>query len=332
MKDSKIKPKVVVDAVITWVDGSDKKLVNNKIRYLNIEKESKIQNVKTRYNQVGEIKYVIKSIIKFAPFINNIFIITDNQSPKIIEDSNSWSKEYRDKLKVIDHKVIFRDFLKFLPTFNSTTIETMLHYIPNLSEHFIYFNDDMFLIKPTKICDWFKEGRPIVSGKWKKLPQKIWYYRLKYLLFPWTLKRAGFKYSQAHSAQIAGFKEKYFLTYHKPRPLLKSYFFNYISKEKKDLIDQIKYRFRNYKQYYSYSLVWHKAINNHTLILKENDDLLEIHRPHKIGFKKVISLLDNNESDNSVFALNIQSLDLVNTIDLKFILNWLKIKTEINLT
>ena len=65
MKDSKIKPKVVVDAVITWVDGSDKKLVNKKIRYLNIEKESKIQNVKTRYNQVGEIKYVIKSIITF---------------------------------------------------------------------------------------------------------------------------------------------------------------------------------------------------------------------------------------------------------------------------
>ena len=232
---------------------------------------------------------------------------------------------------MVDHKVIFRDFTEFLPTFNSTTIETMLHYIPNLSEHFIYFNDDMFLIKPTKISDWFKEGRPIVSGKWKKLPQKIWYYQLKYLLFPWTLKRAGFKYSQAHSAQMAGFKEKYFLTHHKPRPLLKSHFFNYISEEKKDLIDQIKYRFRNYKQYYSYSLVWHKAINNQSLILKENNDLLEIHRPHKIGSKSVISLLDKNELDNSVFALNIQSLDLVNANDLNIILNWLKTKTKINL-
>ena len=209
--DSNIKPKILVDAVITWVDGSDKDLIKKKAKYLNSEKESKIQNVKTRYNQVGEIEFVIKSIIKFAPFINNIFIVTDNQTPKIIDDSNSWRKEYREKLKVVDHKVIFRDFIEFLPTFNSTTIETMLHYIPDLSEHFIYFNDDMFLIKPTKISDWFKDGIPIVSGKWKKLPQKIWYYRLKYLLFPWTLKRAGFKYSQAHSAQIAGFKEKYFL-------------------------------------------------------------------------------------------------------------------------
>ena len=332
MIDSKNRSKILVDAVITWVDGSDEKLANKKTKYLSGEKESKIQNVKTRYNQVGEIEYVIKSIIKFAPFINNIFIVTDSQIPKIIDDSNSWRKEYREKLKVVDHKVIFRDFIEFLPTFNSTTIETMLHYIPNLSEHFIYFNDDMFLIKPTKISHWFKNGIPIVSGKWKKLPQKIWYYRLKYLFFPWTLKRAGFKYSQAHSAQIAGYKKKYFLTHHKPRPLLKSYFFNYISKEKKDLIDQIKYRFRNYKQYYSYSLVWHKAINNKSLILKENDDLLEIHRPYKIGFKKVISLLDKNESNKAVFALNIQSLDLVNTNDLKFILKWLKTKTKINLT
>ena len=332
MIDSKNRSKILVDAVITWVDGSDEKLANKKTKYLSGEKESKIQNVKTRYNQVGEIEYVIKSIIKFAPFINNIFIVTDSQRPKIIDDSNSWRKEYREKLKVVDHKVIFRDFIEFLPTFNSTTIETMLHYIPNLSEHFIYFNDDMFLIKPTKISHWFKNGIPIVSGKWKKLPQKIWYYRLKYLFFPWTLKRAGFKYSQAHSAQIAGYKKKYFLTHHKPRPLLKSHFFNYISKEKKDLIDQIKYRFRNYKQYYSYSLVWHKAINNKSLILKENDDLLEIHRPYKIGFKKVISLLDKNESNKAVFALNIQSLDLVNTNDLKFILKWLKTKTKINLT
>ena len=169
--DSNIKPKILVDAVITWVDGTDKDLSKKKAKYLNGEKESKIQNVKTRYNQVGEIEFVIKSIIKFAPFINNIFIVTDGQSPKIIDESNSWRKEYRDKLKVIDHKVIFREFIGFLPTFNSTTIETMLHYIPNLSEYFIYFNDDMFLIKPTKISDWFKDGRPIVSGKWKKLPQ-----------------------------------------------------------------------------------------------------------------------------------------------------------------
>ena len=112
---------------------------------------------------------------------------------------------------------------------------------------------------------------------------------------------------------------------------MKSHFFNYISEEKKDLTDQIKYRFRNYKQYYSYSLVWHKAINNQSLILKENNDLLEIHRPHKIGSKSVISLLDKNELDNSVFALNIQSLDLVNANDLNIILNWLKTKTKINL-
>ena len=120
--DSNIKPKILVDAVITWVDGSDKDLIKKKGEYLKSEKESKIQNVKTRYNQVGEIEFVIKSIIKFAPFINNIFIVTDGQSPKIIDESNSWKKEYRDKLKVIDHKVIFREFTGFLPTFKLFTV------------------------------------------------------------------------------------------------------------------------------------------------------------------------------------------------------------------
>ena len=101
--DPNIKPKILVDAVITWVDGSDKDLIKKKAEYLNSEKESEIQNIKTRYNQVGEIEFVIKSIIKFAPFINNIFIVTDDQSPKIIDYSNSWRKEYREKLKVVDH-------------------------------------------------------------------------------------------------------------------------------------------------------------------------------------------------------------------------------------
>ena len=57
--DSNIKPNILVDAVITWVDGSDKDLIKKKAKYLNSEKESKIQNVKTRYNQVGEIEFVI---------------------------------------------------------------------------------------------------------------------------------------------------------------------------------------------------------------------------------------------------------------------------------
>ena len=61
--DSNIKPKILVDAVITWVDGSDQDLIKKKAEYLNREKESKIQNIKTRYSQVGEIEFVIKSII-----------------------------------------------------------------------------------------------------------------------------------------------------------------------------------------------------------------------------------------------------------------------------
>ena len=58
--DSNIKPKILVDAVITWVDGSDKDLIKKKAEYLNIEKKSKVKNVKNRNHQVGQIEYLIK--------------------------------------------------------------------------------------------------------------------------------------------------------------------------------------------------------------------------------------------------------------------------------
>ena len=72
---------ITVDAVITWVDGNDKiwqeKL--NKFAEVKIDFKSKEQSV--RYNSIGEIDIAIKSIIKFAPFIKNIFLVTDNQKP-----------------------------------------------------------------------------------------------------------------------------------------------------------------------------------------------------------------------------------------------------------
>ena len=255
--DPNIKPKILVDAVITWVDGSDKDLIKKKAGYLNSEKESKIQNVKTRYNQVGEIEFVIKSIIKFAPFINNIFIVTDGQSPKIIDDSNSWRNEHREKLKVVDHKEIFRDFIEFLPTFNSTTIETMLHYIPNLSEHFIYFNDDMFLIKPTSPIDWFQNGLPVIRGHWISFSDRLWYKKVASILFFHKKRRWSFKKMQERAAKIVGYQRKYFRTYHNPRALTKTHFSNFFESEKTDLEQQIKPRFRTNNQFNAYVLTWH---------------------------------------------------------------------------
>ncbi len=135
---------IQVDAVITWVNGNDK----NWQKKINTYSESKInfssENHLKRYNSIGEVDIAIKSIIKFAPFIKNIFLVTDDQSPESFDSLKSLAQEKGINLELVDHKVIFSGFEEYLPTFNSCSIISMLFKIPNLSEHFIIFNDDTF--------------------------------------------------------------------------------------------------------------------------------------------------------------------------------------------
>ena len=95
---------------------------------------------RTRFDQVNEIKFTVDSILKFAPYIKKIHIVTDNQTPGFLANS----KIYKDKVSIVDHKIIFKGFEQYLPTFNCRSIETCIYRIPNLNEHFIYFNDDFF--------------------------------------------------------------------------------------------------------------------------------------------------------------------------------------------
>ena len=74
-----------IDAVILWVDGSDEKHQSKMSLYL--EDKSTIQSKKfrTRFDQVNEIKFTIDSLLKFAPYLRTIFIITDSQTPDFLK-------------------------------------------------------------------------------------------------------------------------------------------------------------------------------------------------------------------------------------------------------
>ena len=128
-----------IDAVITWVDGADPNYQMKYRKYF-----SGRSNIKKQFLQSNEITLCIASILKYAPFIRKIFIVTDGQSPNLDEIKDFANL---DKLKIIDHKEIFYGEEEFLPTFNIRSIDAVLYKINDLSEKFIYFNDDMFLIK-----------------------------------------------------------------------------------------------------------------------------------------------------------------------------------------
>ena len=159
-KNKKLFP---IDAVITWVDGYDHEWQKERMKYKKITNEHNLWNMSNsniRFNDNNELYYCISSIIKYLPWINKIYLVTMYpQKPKYI---NKFSK----KLQIIYHHQIYND-KSVLPIFNSQSIETQIHNIPGLSEHFIYLNDDTFICKPLHRDFFFTKTGDIIFYKRK---------------------------------------------------------------------------------------------------------------------------------------------------------------------
>ena len=155
-----------IDLVYLWVDGNDPQWQEKRNAFIGKIIENTETNCKGRYANNDELKYSLRSAEKYAPWIRNIFIVTDNQTP-------SWLDATNPKIKIIDHTEIMPEIC--LPCFNSSVIEYFLYKIPDLSEHFLYANDDMFF-NANVAPDFFfkKDGFPIVRLK-KYLFEKIIY-------------------------------------------------------------------------------------------------------------------------------------------------------------
>lgn len=137
-----------IDFVVSWVDGNDPQWMSKHDKYAS---QDTLDVKKARFRDYGIFKYWFRAVQSYAPWVHHIFLVTDNQRP-------DWLIE-NDKLTVIDHSQIMDE--KYLPVFNSSAIELNVHKIPNLAEHFVYFNDDMFLNKLVRPTDFFStKGLP----------------------------------------------------------------------------------------------------------------------------------------------------------------------------
>lgn len=143
-----------IDFVISWVDGNDTKWKQEKSRYDTISQDtcSKTDNREERYRDWNNLQYFFRGVEKFAPWVRKVHFVTWGHLPVWLDTSYS-------KLHIVRHE----DYIpkKYLPTFNSHTIEWNLHRIENLSENFVYFNDDMFLLQELKPTDFFQNGKPV---------------------------------------------------------------------------------------------------------------------------------------------------------------------------
>lgn len=140
-----------VDYVFPWVNSNDPQWINSISKYTKID-----TNDNVRFRDLGLVKYSILSVEKYAPWIKNIVILISSKS-QITEELLNLSP----KIKFITHEEFIPK--EYLPCFNSCAIEMFLHNIPNISEHFIYGNDDFYFRNLTSVDDFFtKEGKPIV--------------------------------------------------------------------------------------------------------------------------------------------------------------------------
>lgn len=137
-----------IDVVYTWVDGDDptwqEKRSSLQAEIDGVAYHSEATH-SARFTSRDELLYSLRSLEAYAPWVNHVFLVTDNQRPNWLADTQ--------RITIVDHREIFDP--GDLPTFNSNAIISRLHHIPGLSEHFIYMNDDVMLGQPLSPNDFF---------------------------------------------------------------------------------------------------------------------------------------------------------------------------------
>ncbi len=136
-------PSFDVDLVYTWVDHNDPEW-----RKLLFAQRPEVAVQWERYLSADELRYSLRSVAAFAPWARRIFVVTNCKRP-------AWLRSDQDRIELVAHQQVFPADLDCLPTFNSHAIEACLAHVPGLAEHFVYFNDDMFLGRPTPKSTFF---------------------------------------------------------------------------------------------------------------------------------------------------------------------------------
>ncbi|MER5060091.1 glycosyl transferase, partial [Providencia stuartii] len=138
-----------IDFVIPWVDHNDHLWQKDFKQYNtnNKEEDSSFE----RYRDWGLLKYWFRGVENNAPWVNKIHFITYGHYP-------DWLNINHPKINIVRHDSYIPS--KYLPVFSSHPIEIFINRIPNLSDKFVYFNDDMYLINKVEQTDFFINDKP----------------------------------------------------------------------------------------------------------------------------------------------------------------------------
>ncbi len=266
-----------VDAVITWVDGADPVHKATREYYLATARalaktgaEAPLHDNGTnphRWVCSDELNYCVRSIANHAPWVRRIWIVTDNQTPVI----ERISPEFSAKIAIVDHRDIFAGCEDALPTFNSLSIETMLWRIPGLAEHFLYFNDDVFLTAPVTPSDFFAADGPVLRGKWTDHSD----------LADCGASRDEASllnhYNQINAAQMIGYTADHvFESAHVVHPMQRSVMAELFDSYRDAFIANAAFRFRDAGQFLPQSLHNHACLADGSAAILDTRDYLHV--------------------------------------------------------
>lgn len=297
----------MIDAVITWVDGSDPahaaKLAAHKGK---IAAHSEATEP-TRFASSGELRFAVLSVLRFCPFVRRVYVVTDAQYPAplkpLMEDVR-----LSDWLRIVDHRDVFGEHADLLPVFSSRSIEIMLHRIPGLAERFLYLNDDIFIGRPMREQDYFDGDRPILRGTMRRFPNPL-LRRLRKVVRP---PHPGYGSAQRAAAQLTRRRRDYLLLEHQPQPMRRSTLAAYYTDDPASLRVQAGHRFRSADQVSSVSLAAHLEIARGASVVPPLDiGYARPGRPTGMALGRMMNLL--NQGAFASFC--VQSLDLMSDED-----------------
>lgn len=266
-----------VDLVYLWCDDADAKWSAKRKKYLPKNDYDEQAVCKGRFVQNDELKYSLRSVEKYMPWVNHIFIVSDNQIP-------AWLNLKNPKITMVKHEEILPK--KCLPLFNSSAIECGLVNIPHLSEYFAFMNDDMLLSAPLCRDDLFtKDGKIICRMMYVKPLRQPTMYEAKILDM------------QNLCAQKYGYKCRYF-PHHNLDVYSKSAYQECLADTNKLVQETLNNRFRTKDD-------WQRALVSYYMLAKEYGELKIVNKYQEsaVAWLKH-NFIDFGQKDSLVLSLH----------------------------
>jgi hypothetical protein len=319
-----------IDAVVTWVDGSDTNHARKRARYLGTDAATSHAAAEaTRFGDSGEIAWCVASLLRFAPWLRRIHIVADEQQPAFLERIAHTALAQR--VRLVDHKEIFDGYEQYLPTFSNRSIEAMLHRIPGLAARFLYLNDDFMLLQPVLPEDFFRGESVVLRGRWRDGAARARWQRWRATVSklwrggraPARVARPGQHEAQQLSARMAGFPTRYFQFPHCPAPLQRDTIADWFQAHPAALEKNLSFRLRSAEQFLTVALANHLEIARGTALIDNRLETLRL-QPARESEGALRAALARTESNAALAFLCVQSLDEASEEKRKIVFDFLE--------